>query len=128
MSTISPTLRYRDPKAAIDFLVEAFGFERALVVEDDAGTVQHAELRFGDGYVMFGGEETADGPFEIGLGSGSCYLEVTDPDALFARARDAGATIVYELRDQPYGSREFGARDPEGNLWFFGTYVAGSSG
>jgi uncharacterized glyoxalase superfamily protein PhnB len=47
---------------------------------------------------------------------------VDDPDSLHARARDAGAEIVMEPTDQDYGSRDFIASDPEGNLWSFGTY------
>ena len=50
------------------------------------------------------------------------YVIVDDPDALHDRAKAAGATIVMELTDQPYGSREFAAEDPEGNVWCFGTY------
>jgi uncharacterized glyoxalase superfamily protein PhnB len=45
-----------------------------------------------------------------------------DPDALHQRAVAAGAPIVRELSDTDYGSREFAARDLEGNLWSFGTY------
>jgi uncharacterized glyoxalase superfamily protein PhnB len=45
-----------------------------------------------------------------------------DPDGLHDRALKAGATIVQELRETDYGSRDFAARDPEGNLWSFGTY------
>ncbi|MFR9750988.1 VOC family protein [Nocardia sp. 004] len=47
---------------------------------------------------------------------------VVDPDALFARATAAGAEVVRDLRDEDYGSRGFTVRDPEGNLWSFGTY------
>jgi uncharacterized glyoxalase superfamily protein PhnB len=47
---------------------------------------------------------------------------VPDTDAHYARARAAGAEIVRELADTPYGSREYSARDVEGNLWSFGTY------
>jgi uncharacterized glyoxalase superfamily protein PhnB len=38
------------------------------------------------------------------------------------RARAAGADVARELTDMDYGSREFSARDPEGNVWTFGTY------
>jgi len=51
------------------------------------------------------------------------YVAVEDADAAFARARDAGAEVVMELTDLDYGSRDFGVRDPEGNLWSFGTYA-----
>jgi uncharacterized glyoxalase superfamily protein PhnB len=46
----------------------------------------------------------------------------TDLDGLCERAVGAGATVVRELRDEDYGSRGFSVRDPEGNLWSFGTY------
>jgi uncharacterized glyoxalase superfamily protein PhnB len=50
------------------------------------------------------------------------YLVVDDPDARHARAVAAGAEVVQELVDQPYGSREFAVRDPDGNIWSLGTY------
>ena len=52
----------------------------------------------------------------------SIYLPVDDPDAHCERARAAGATITREPSDMDYGSREYGARDPEGYHWSFGTY------
>jgi uncharacterized glyoxalase superfamily protein PhnB len=55
-------------------------------------------------------------------GPSSTYVVVDDPDAHHERAVAAGAEIVRELTDTDYGSREFSARDPEGNLWSFGTY------
>lgn len=129
MSLICVTLLYRDPRRALDFLTEAFGFERHRVVTSpdadrraDAGTIQHAELRYGDSYVMFGGDGAKQGPLAIAPGSGSAYVVVSDPDALHDRAEAAGAEIVQGPTDQDYGSRDFAARDPEGNLWFFGTY------
>ena len=50
-------------------------------------------------------------------------LVVDDVDAHYRRAKAAGAEIMYEPRDTYYGSREYGARDFEGNAWSFGTYV-----
>jgi len=50
------------------------------------------------------------------------YLAVDNVDAHHDRASAAGAEIIYKLTDQPYGSREYAARDPEGNVWSFGTY------
>jgi uncharacterized glyoxalase superfamily protein PhnB len=51
------------------------------------------------------------------------YVVCTEPDALFARATAAGASVVRGLADEDYGSRGFTVRDPEGNLWSFGTYA-----
>jgi uncharacterized glyoxalase superfamily protein PhnB len=50
------------------------------------------------------------------------YLALDDPDAHHAAAVQAGAEVVMELTDQPYGSREYAVRDPEGNVWCSGTY------
>ena len=114
-----PSLRYRDPRAAIEFLERAFGFERGDVHEAD-GQIAHAEMRWGDSIVMFGAQRDDD--FGDHVGQGWVYAACDDPDALYERAQQAGATVVYPIRDQDYGSRDFSVRDPEGNLWSFGTY------
>ena len=114
-----PSLRYRDPKAAIDFLQKAFGFEPKEVYED-GGTVVHAELVYDGGMVMLGAQR--DDTYGDHVGQGWTYVVVDDADAHHDRAKAAGAEIVRPLEDQDYGSRDYSARDPEGNLWSFGTY------
>ncbi len=121
-STVIPTLRYRDTAAAVDWLCDAFGFERHAVYEGPDGTVAHAELRHGSGMVMLG-PVSEGGVWSVAPGSGAIYVVVDDPDAHCRRAREAGAKILQEPTDQEYGSREYVARDPEGNLWSFGTYL-----
>jgi uncharacterized glyoxalase superfamily protein PhnB len=116
---IIPTLRYKDAKAALEFLERAFGFERHTVMEND-GVIGHAELRHGDGVVILGTAGHGDARFDTGRSV--IYVVVDDPDALHDQATAAGAEIVMELTDQDYGSREFAAEDPEGNVWTFGTY------
>jgi uncharacterized glyoxalase superfamily protein PhnB len=116
---IIPTLRYQDAPAAIDFLERAFGFERKAVY-DDGGTVHHAELTHGRGMVMLGTQGAGDPQFDTRLSS--AYVIVPDTDAVYERAKAAGAEISREIQDTDYGSREFSARDPEGNVWSFGTY------
>ena len=117
--TVFPTLSYEDAQAAIEFAVEAFGAERHAVYSGADGTIQHAELRFGNGIVMLG-SASAEVP-ATGGGAG-IYIAIDDPDAHCARARAAGAEITRDLHDEPYGSREYSAKDPEGNSWHFGTY------
>jgi uncharacterized glyoxalase superfamily protein PhnB len=117
---IIPTLRYKDAKGAIDFLERAFGLERKAVFENEDGTVGHAELTYGRGMVMLGSSGAGDPQFETK--QCSMYVIVADPDAVYERAKAAGAEITRELEDMDYGSREFSARDPEGNTWSFGTY------
>lgn len=116
---IIPTLRYTDAPAAIDFLERAFGFERKAVY-GDGDVIHHAELTSGRGMVMLG--STGQGDPQFDTRKSSAYVIVADPDALRDRAKAAGAEITRELQDTDYGSREFSATDPEGNVWSFGTY------
>ncbi len=119
-------LTYDDPGAALDWLEEALEFTRTSVHEGPDGSIAHAELRFGDGMVMLG--SAGDNDFglrtarELGAVNQGVYVIVDDIDAHCERARSAGAEIVREPNDTDYDSREYMARDPEGNLWSFGTY------
>ena len=121
MPSISPSLRYKDAARAIEFLVDAFGFERVEVHENEDGTIAHAELSYGDGMVMLGTDRPGD-QYGSHVGQSWVYVVVEDADAHYAQAKAGGAEIVRELTDQDYGSRDYSARDPEGNLWSFGTY------
>ncbi len=125
-ATMFPFARYEDGKAAIEWLCAAFGFERHEVYEDDDGTIVHAELAYGGSVFMLDskpgvgfGLETAR---KLGAVTGGVYVHVEDVDAHYERAKAAGAEILRELADTDYGSREYLARDLEGNLWSFGTY------
>jgi uncharacterized glyoxalase superfamily protein PhnB len=122
MQSIYPVLKYDDGYAAMEFLERAFGFERVQVNEGESGGILHAEMRFGDQVVMFGTSGEGDPVFNQGIGRTVLYVVVDDPDALHARAKEAGADVVMPLTDQEYGSRDFAVRDPEGNIWSFGTY------
>ena len=118
---IYPVLRYADADAAVTFLAEAFGFVPGEMNRDEVGAIVHGTLTWANGMVMISqSRAVADDPFD--LGPGCLYLAVDDPDAHFARAAAAGAETVMEPTDQPYGSREYAARDPEGHVWCFGTY------
>jgi uncharacterized glyoxalase superfamily protein PhnB len=95
------------------------------------GTIAHAELGAGTSVLMLGSAKEDDlglrTPRELGAVTQGIYMVVPDIDAHYARARAAGAEIVYPVRDTDYGSREYGARDLEGNLWSFGTYCPGAA-
>jgi uncharacterized glyoxalase superfamily protein PhnB len=118
--SVVPSLRYNDARRAVEWLQEAFGFEPQMVVDGDGDTIAHAELTYGDGMVMLGTQR--DDSYGSHVGQGWLYVVVEDADAHYARAKAAGAEIVRELEDQEYGSRDYSARDFEGNLWSFGTY------
>lgn len=118
--SVYPVLRYADPAAAIQFLVDAFGFIEHEVHKGPDGKIAHAQLSFGNGMVMVGPNGGGDSVFDTG--AQLTYVVAGDVDALHDRAVAAGAEIVYPLTDQDYGSRDFAAKDPAGNVWSFGTY------
>jgi uncharacterized glyoxalase superfamily protein PhnB len=121
-----PTLRSRDARALIRFLVDALGFEETVTYAD-GDKVHHAELAWPPGGGIMLGSAPEPGsedpwPKPVEPGTSSCYVITDEPDALFARATAAGATVARELHDTDYGSRDFAVLDPDGNLWSFGTY------
>jgi uncharacterized glyoxalase superfamily protein PhnB len=116
-----PALRARDARGLIKFLVEAFGFEET-VVYGDGDQVDHAQLSWplGGGIMLGSARETDEEWQQPSIFWG--YVVTDDPDALHDRAANAGAEITSELHETDYGSRDFSARDIEGNHWSFGTY------
>lgn len=126
-ATIIPTLRYRDGKAAIDWLCKAFGFTAQAVYEGENGTIAHAQLTLGNGMVMLGSAETEYSNLVASPKPGApvtqgIYVVVKGVDAHYANAKANGAEIVIGIKDEDYGGRDYTARDPEGHLWTFGSY------
>ncbi|RKN50694.1 VOC family protein [Micromonospora endolithica] len=123
MRTVYPVLRYTDPRSAIEWLRAAFGFTAHAVHEAPDGTVAHAELVFGTGMIMLGPRPAAaSAPVRAADDDYVVYVAVDDLDAHHDRARAAGAEIVRPPFDTDYGSRDYAARDLDGNVWSFGTY------
>jgi uncharacterized glyoxalase superfamily protein PhnB len=130
--SLSSALYYRDPKAALLWLEEAFGFEPVMVILDADDRLAHAEMRFGDGLIMIGTEWADDykSPSSVGgKNTQTVHVQLTaehggDVDAHCERARKAGARIVMGLEDQFYGDRTYRAMDPEGHVWTFGQTIA----
>ena len=128
-SRIIPCLRYRDAPAAIEWLCRAFGFEQHLVVPGPDGTIAHAQLSLGNGMIMLGSVVESEfgqlmkQPEQIGdAETQTPYIVVSDADAIYSLAKAAGAKIVLDIKDEDYGGRGYSARDPEGQLWSFGSY------
>jgi uncharacterized glyoxalase superfamily protein PhnB len=121
-SRVMPYLHYRDPDAALDFLAKAFGFTVRFAHRDEAGVVRHAQVGVGPDTFMLGPVYPAMGSAvasELPGVNASIWCYVDDADAHFARARAAGAKILREPTDQPYGVREYDALDCEGQEWYF---------
>jgi uncharacterized glyoxalase superfamily protein PhnB len=128
-SHVIPGLRYRDAPAMIEWLCRVLGFEQHLVHEDGEGGIAHAQLRFGGGMIMLGSirDDAWAGSFAApqdvgGRVTQSNYCIVADTDAHYAQAKAAGAEIIDELHSPEYGGRSYGCRDPEGHIWWFGSY------
>jgi len=129
-STVIPCLRYRDAPRAIDWLCQVFGFEKQLVVPGENGAIAHAQLKSFGGMIMLGSasNEGAYGKLVVqpedigGAETQTTYLIVADADAVYGRVVQAGAAIVIDIVDEPYGGRGFTCRDLEGHIWSIGTY------
>lgn len=123
MSPVIPTLRVRDARSAITFLVDGLGFRLTFCYPEDGELVDHAELVRGDGMVMLG--STGVGELDVPAGGSSVYLIVDsdeEVDRLCRQAVDAGATTVIEPRSEDYGGRGASVRDADGNAWSIGSY------
>ncbi|MFF7963785.1 VOC family protein [Streptomyces sp. NPDC007903] len=126
--SVYPTLLYADARAAIAQLTRALGFTELAVYESEDGTVLHAELTQGNGAVMLGSKGRG-GVFDeamSGAGPAGVYVvldDAADVDAHHRRAVEHGVEILMPPTDQDYGSRDYTARDAEGNIWSFGTYA-----
>jgi uncharacterized glyoxalase superfamily protein PhnB len=118
-----PSLRAADARALIRFLVDVFGFEETAVY-GDGDRVEHAQLSWpaGGGIMLGSADRGADDSWSLRPGSSGAYVVTDDVDAVYRRVVEAGAEITRPLQDTDYGNHEFAARDPEGNLWSFGTY------
>lgn len=118
--TVWGTFQAHDARAQIAFLV-ALGFKQT-VVYGEGDHVDHAQLDWPEGGGVMCGSFKPDQPWHRQPGTAGFYVVTADPDAVLARAKETAAEIIRDIEETDYGSREFGLRDPEGNLWSFGTY------
>jgi PhnB protein len=121
--TVTPYLVVDGADKLLTFVKQAFGAEETVLMAGPDGSVGHAEVRIGDSIVML-----ADATEQSPALSAMLHLYVEDCDATYQRALDAGATSVRELKDEFYGDRMGGVRDPFGNQWYLATHVEDVSG
>ncbi len=121
---IAPYLLYEDVAGALDWLADAFGFRERLRFAGPDGSVSHAEMAFQDGMIMMGdpGEEYRS-PKRSGGWPQQVHVYVDDVNAHYEHAKNAGAAIVAEPQDQPYGDRRYDAEDLEGHRWSFAQHI-----
>jgi MerR family transcriptional regulator, thiopeptide resistance regulator len=114
-------LLYDDVDAAHDYIVRVFGLASGQVWKSDGGVTQYREVRAGEQVIGLhpAGGKGFRSPRSVDAVTGTTVISVNDTDAHYARTVAAGADIVCEPVDQPYGIREYGASDPEGQIWWF---------
>jgi uncharacterized glyoxalase superfamily protein PhnB len=119
---VMPYLYYPDATEALEFLVEAFGFEVQSEVRDPDGVVWNAQLRLGDGVVMIGPGMSEFGTHAVPdpeWATSRTHVLVPDLDAHCERARAAGATIRSEPAAHFGDVRIYVASDCGGQQWIF---------
>ncbi len=118
---------YQDPKAALLWLEQAFGFEPSMVIVDKDGELAHSQMRFGASLLMVGtewSERHRSAKSMGGINTQTVHVQLDqDLDAHCERARAAGAVILQEPETQFYGDRTYRAIDPEGHIWTLGQTV-----
>ncbi len=120
-TTLAPFLAVRGGARAVEFYVRAFGARELLRVEDSHSVVAHLAIAGAEFWVA--DESPPHGNVAPDAGRGASVrliLTVPDPDAVFASAVAAGATVVWEVADQPYGWRVGRLCDPFGHHWEIG--------
>lgn len=126
---VSPHLVVDDAAAAIDFYVKAFDATELGRVPGPDGKLIHAAVNINGSTVMLNDDfpEFSEGksstPRALGGTPVTIHLTVTDVDAKFARAVEAGAEVVHPLEDQFWGDRYGVVRDPFGHQWSLGQPV-----
>lgn len=127
---LTPYLTVADADAALGFYQHAFGFEPGFAMPGPDGNTVHASMNYqGAAVVMFspegaGGDDSMRTPAHTGgTPPMNFYVYCADVDALTARAREAGATVVSEPEEMFWGDRMAQLRDPDGYLWAFATNV-----
>ena len=114
-------LMYDDVDAAHEYIVRVFGLTAGQIWKSDDGFTEFGEVRAGDQLIGLhpAGGTSYRSPRSAGAVTGTTVISVDDVDAHYARTAAAGANIVCEPLDRPYGIREYGASDPEGQIWWF---------
>jgi PhnB protein len=118
--TVTPYLIAEDGPALLEFAKQAFGAEEKFRAVGSAGGL-HGEVQIGDSMLMMGGGIPGR-EFRATPNTHALHIYVEDADAVYEKALAAGATLIDEPRDQEYGERSAGVKDPAGNYWYIATH------
>lgn len=115
-SQVSPYLIVDGADRTIDFLVRVFDAEKLRHFPSEEGGVHHAEVRIGDSVVMLA--DGMEGWPPIGA---HVHVYVSDVDATYRRALDAGAESIQEPARKEDEDRRGGVKDAGGTTWWIAT-------
>lgn len=116
--TLTPYLFAVGASRVVEFICAAFSGKVTFRQDRPDGSLMHCEIQVGDSMLMLG-----DATAEFGPMPASLYLYVTDCDAVYRSALDAGGVSVFPMMTLPSGERYGGVRDPCGNIWWIATHV-----
>jgi PhnB protein len=116
--SITPYLHPLRAPQFIEFVTKAFGAQEMFRAQSPDGVVHHAQVRIGDSLISMGEAHGIYQPMPTTL-----HMYVPNADAAFERALSAGAETIMPVKDQPYGERSGGVKDPFGNRWFIATHI-----
>jgi uncharacterized glyoxalase superfamily protein PhnB len=128
---------YEDVASAADWLRTAFGFQERLRYTESDGTISHVQLELGEGLIMLGSAggdyvspkrhaqmcEVMRSMTDNQYVSDGVHVYVDDVTQHYETARSAGARILTELEETPFGDRHYRAEDLEGHRWMFAQHI-----
>ena len=120
---IAVQLCYADVRAAVTWLCATFGFTELWTLAPGGELVMANLGTPGGGGVMISGLPAGAGTSPAPNQWYSVTVMVPDVDAHFTAARDAGARIVAEPTDQPWGFRDYEVLDHDGRQWNFSQHL-----
>lgn len=116
-TTVTPFIMVKDAQQVVNFVKRAFDAEELSVLRTADGTIQHAQMKIGNGIFLIGDTMGKHEPIPAMI-----YLYVADCDCHYERGLGAGGESVSEPADQFYGDRNAGVKDPCGNIWWIATH------
>lgn len=125
--TVTPQLTLDNAAKTIEWYVKAFGAQEVSRAVGPDGKIMHAEIRIGDSPIMLNDAMMGSkGPKSLGGSPASLWVYVEDCDALYNRAKAAGAKVpdgpMGQMQDQFWGDRCGSLIDPEGYQWTIATH------
>ena len=127
IQSVVPLRVYEDLEAAQEFLVRAFSFKAGIMERSAEGRPMHAEVFMGTAVIWLhrvAPEHGLSSARSLPTQPGGLVVFVPDVDAHYIHAKNEGAEIMSAPQNQPYGQRKYGAKDTEGNYWYFATRTA----